>query len=111
MRTIENLVTTPRAAEIFRQEKRRHLPRLGEVIALHFMSSFTNADGATVADFAPGYTIDYVADRDFGDSWLLAHLPDGTPFRFMPKFEWRPDETYVLDRASGYTFSIGPAAP
>ena len=66
---------------------------------------------ATVADFAPGYTIDYVADRDFGDSWLLAHLPDGTPFRFMPKFEWRPDETYVLDRASGYTFSIGPAAP
>lgn len=110
MRTVDNIVTTPRAAAIFRLEKRRHWPRLGEVIALHFMSSFTNADGTTVADFAPGYTIDYVADRAFGDSWLLAHLPDGTPFRFMPKFVWRPDETYVLDRASGYTLSIGPAA-
>lgn len=110
MRTVENVMTTARAAAAFRLEARRHIPRLGEVIALHFMPSFTNADGTTVAEFAPGYTIDYVTDRDFGDQWLLAHLPDGTAFRFMPKFEWRADETYVLDRASGYTFSIGPAS-
>jgi len=28
----------------------------------------------------------------------------------LQKFEWRADETYVLDRASGYTLSIGPIA-
>jgi len=40
----------------------------------------------------------------------LAHsqLPDGTPFRFMPKFEWHADQSYLVDRASAYTLSIEP---
>jgi len=108
MKAIANIVVTDRAEAVFQLEARRHGPRPGEVIALYYMPSFTNADGTTIAEFAPGYTIDHVPDREFDDDWLLAYLPDGTAYRFMPKFEWRADETYVLDRVSGYTFSIGP---
>jgi hypothetical protein len=72
------------------------------------MPSFTNADGSTVAEFRPGYTIDRVKDRVFADPWLLARLPNDLSIRFMPKLKWQDHDAYVLDRESGYTFSIRP---
>jgi hypothetical protein len=107
MKVIDNLAVTSRAAVIFDAEAKKLRP--GEVIALYYMPSFTNADGSTVAGFRPGYTIDRVKDRVFDDPWILAHLPDGLAIRFMPKFRWQDHDSYVLDRESGYTFSIGPA--
>lgn len=109
MKAIDNVVITARAVARFKRELERRETRSGEVIALHYMTSFTNADGTTVDGFAPGYVIDRVADRRFGDQWLMAQLPDGTAFRFMPKFDWRAGETYVVDLASAYTLSIGSA--
>lgn len=107
MKIVENVVVTDRAAAIFQLDSERRRPKPDDVIALYFMPSFKNADGTTVDGFAPGYTIDYVGDRAFNDRWVMGHLPDGTSFRFMPKFDWRADATYVLDGASGYTFSVG----
>ncbi len=72
------------------------------------MVSITNADGTVVEGFAPGYTIDFVVQPPSGDRWLAALLPDGTEFRFMPKFTWNPEGRYVVDQASSYTLSIGP---
>jgi hypothetical protein len=107
MKVVDNLSITNRAAAIFDIEIRKLRP--GEVIALYYMPSFTNADGTTVAEFRPGYTIDRVKDRVFDDPWVLARLPNGLAIRFMPKFTWHDHDSYVLDRQSGYTFSIRPA--
>ena len=106
MKVVDNLSITSRAAAIFDTEARKL--RHGEVIALYYMPSFTNADGSTVAEFRPGYTIDRVKDRVFGDPWVQARLPNGLSFRFMPKLSWQDHDGYVLDRESGYTFSIRP---
>ncbi len=106
MKIVTNVVVADRAAAILASEVKKRRPGSRDVLALHFMASFTNADGTTVDGFAPGYTIDYVPDRDFSDDWLLARLPDGTAFRFMPKFEWSADRRYVVDQVSSYTLSI-----
>ncbi len=63
MKTVANVAITDRAAAIFQREMETRRPGSREVIALHFMSSFTNVDGTTVDEFLPGYTVDYVADR------------------------------------------------
>jgi hypothetical protein len=109
MLQVDNIAVTDRALEIFRQAQARHQfnPRL--LIALYYMPSFTNADGSDVEGFVPGYTIDFVVQPPPGDHWILARLPDGTEFRFMPKFTWRSQESYVVDQASAYTLSIGLA--
>lgn len=109
MLQIENIAVTERAWKIFRQQQARHQSNLDLMIALYYMPSFTNADGSDVEDFVPGYTIDFVAQPPPGDHWVMARLPDGTAFQFMPKFVWRPDESYIVDQASSYTLSIGPA--
>jgi hypothetical protein len=107
---IDNVVVTNRAWAIFRQQLGRQAANARGVIVLHYMPRFVNADGSTVDGFAPGYTIDFVAQAPESDAWIEASLPDGSAFRFMPKFAWRADENYVVDQASAYTLSIGPVA-
>lgn len=107
MKIVTNVAVTDRAAAIFASEVKKRPPGSREVLVLHFMPSFSNADGRPVDGFSPGYTIDYAADRDFGPLWLMARLPDGTAFRFMPKFKWSAGRRYILDQASAYTLSIG----
>jgi hypothetical protein len=104
MKVVYNLSITSRAAAIFDAEARKL--RRGEVIALYYLPSFTNADGSTVAEFLPGYTIDRVKDRVFDDPWLLAQLPNGLTVRLVPRLIWQDNDSYLLDRESGYTFSI-----
>jgi hypothetical protein len=106
---IDKITVTDRARAIVRQQQARHESNMGLLIVLYYMSSFIDADGSNVEGFAPGYTIDSVAQSPRGDNWVTARLPDGTEFRFMPKFTWRADESYVVDQASSYTLSIGPA--
>lgn len=111
MLKIDNIVVTDRALAIFRGLRARQPANARLSIALHYMPRFVNADGSTVDGFAPGYTIDFVAQAPVGEAWIEASLPDGSAFRFMPKFTWRADEKYVVDQASAYTLSIGPAPP
>ena len=108
MQQIDNITVTDRAWAIFREQRARHQSRADLSIALYYMPSFTNPNGTDVEGFAPGYTIDFVTSSPPGDRWILAKLPDGTSFVFMPKFVWRPDEAYVVDQASAYTLSIAP---
>lgn len=109
MLQIDNITVTDRAWAIFRRAQARHQSDRRLLIALYYMPSFTNADGSDVEGFVQGYTIDFVKQSPPGDHWLLARLPDGTEFRFMPKFTWRPEGRYVVDEASSYTLSIGLA--
>ena len=106
MKIVSNVAVTDRAAAIFASEVKKQRPGSREVLVLHFMPSFSNADGAPVDGFSPGYTIDHVANQDFGPLWLMARLSDGTAFRFVPKFEWSADRHYIVDQASAYTLSI-----
>lgn len=107
MRRIDNVTVTERAWTIFRQQQDRHGSNAPLSIVLHYMPTFTNADGTDVDEFAPGYTIDFVVQPPSGNRWLAALLPDGTEFRFMPKFTWNLEGRYIVDRASAYTLSIG----
>jgi hypothetical protein len=109
MLQIDNIIVTDRAWAIFRREQARHQSSARLLIALYYMPTFTNPDGSNVEGFAPGYTIDFVAQPPPGEQWVKARLPDGTAFQFMPKFTWRADESYVVDQASSYTLSISPA--
>ena len=106
MATANNLRVSARAALIIKTEAKKL--RSNEAIALRYMPTFTNADGTTVAEFFPGYTIDRVKQQDLSDPWMLARLPGGTAIYFVPRFSWRDSESYLLDRESGYTFSIRP---
>ena len=107
MKLVENFTVTDGAAVIFRADLAMRPLQRDEVIALHFMPSFVDARGTTVDGFVPGYTVDRVRDRTFGDNWLLVQPPGGIAFRFMPKFDWQPDQLYVVDQVSAYTLSIG----
>jgi hypothetical protein len=109
MLKVDNVDVTERAWAIFRQQRGRNPTNPSRVIALHFMPTFVNADGSNVEDFAPGYTIDFVAGIPPGEGWVQASLPDGSSYYFMPKFDWRADTRYVVDQASAYTLSIRPA--
>jgi len=108
MKSVQNLTATSRALVAFQLDVERRKPKPNQVRAFYFMPSFTNADGTLVKGFVPGYTIDWIADQDFGNAWLTARLSKEISVRFMPRFAWRDDGAYVLDRASTYTFSIEP---
>ena len=79
---------------------------------MYYVSSFVNPDGTTVEGFRPGYMVDSVSPDGLSDAWALAQLLDGPDFLFMPKFKWRADARYVVDKASPTfaLFSIGPNA-
>lgn len=106
---VDNVTVTDKAWTIIRRARARHRSDPALMIALYYMPSFTNADGSNVEGFVPGYTIDFIAQLPPGDHWVVARLPDGTEFRFMPKFTWHPHESYVVDQASAYALSIGLA--
>lgn len=112
MMPITNISITDKAATEFLRQRSTFKPRRGDVFALVYMFSFTNADGTAVEGFQPGYAagpwpVDYLSSR-----WVVAQLPDGTEFHFMPKFKWSAREWYVVDMAGPVfpLFSIGPVA-
>lgn len=110
---ITNIWATDRAYEVLRERRAKFRPRhRGEVFALSYMVSFTNADGTTVDGFRPGYVVDSHSLEGLDGTWAFAQLIDGPDFLFMPKFKWRSDGDYVVDMASDVfaIFSIGPAA-
>lgn len=111
MLRITNISATDRAAELLDRHRVVFKPRNpGDAFALIFISSFVQTDGAPVAGFSPGYTIDSVAPVNLSDMWGLAQ-PAGAPeFLFMPRFRWRADEAYVLDVASK-TFELFSVEP
>lgn len=108
---IANISITKRAAELLDCHRVLFKPRdPGDVFALTYMSSFTNADGTSVAGFAPGYTPDSIAPVALSDIWALAQ-PLGAPeFLFMPRFVWSASALYGIDIASEVfqLFSIEP---
>lgn len=109
---ITNIWATDRAYQVLREQRAKFKPRYrGEVFALFYMSSVTNADGTTVEGFRPGYTAGSQSPEGLSDIWALAQLIDGPDFLFMPKFKWNPNEEYVVEMASDVfaIFSIGPA--
>lgn len=112
MLRITNFSVSDRAAEVLDRLWVTFRPQEpGDVFALGYMSSFTEADGTTVDGFRLGYTACSLAPDGLTNVWLIAP-PAGAPqFYFMPKFDWSADEHYHVDLASEAfeTFSIGPA--
>jgi hypothetical protein len=111
---ITNISVSERAWPVLRKEINSFRPRhAGEVFALYYISSFTNADGSTVAGFHPGYEAGSLSPTGLKAQWALAHLSDGSKFYFMPKFIWRAQESYVVDLASEKfaLFSVGASRP
>ena len=112
MLRITNISISDRAAEVLDRLWVTFRPQQpGDVFALAYMSSFTEANGSTVDGFRPGYAAYSMAPDRLASVWLIAQ-PAGAPqFYFMPKFDWSADEHYRVDLASEAfeTFSIGPA--
>ena len=112
MLRITNISISDRAAEVLDRLWVTYRPQEpGDVFALAYMSSFTEADGSTVDGFRPGYTVYSLGLEGLARVWMLAE-PAGAPqFYFMPKFDWSADEHYRVELASEAfgTFSIGPA--
>lgn len=113
MQRITNISATVRAAEILDRHVVMFTPRvIGDAFALTFVSSFVEPDGTTVVGFRPCYSADSVSPHSLNAMWALAQ-PKGAPeFLFMPKFDWRDDELYLVDVASEAfgLLSIGPVA-
>lgn len=110
MQLITNISITDRASKVLRDQRARFKPRVvGEVFALFYSPTFTNADGTTVAGFRPGYMVGSQAPLGLGDHWALARLPDRSEFLFMPKFKPASDVGCIMDLASETfpIFSIG----
>lgn len=108
-----NISTTPRGARELARQRAAFRPRYpGEVMGFSYLVSATEPDGTTSPGFVPGYFRDSISAENLSDSWVCAQLSDGTEIYFMPRFNWRADEQYVLDVASEEfeTFSIGPAS-
>lgn len=95
---IYNMSITARAADYLAKERARNRWRSGDVLEFGFIPSFTNPDGSMVKGFQPGYMASQ-STRQNGPSPadLIAHLPDGTVFHFMPKFRWDAAAWYVVD--------------
>lgn len=112
MLRITNISISDRAAEVLDRLWVTFRPQEpGDVFALAYMSSFTEADGSTVDGFRLGYAAYFLAPDGLAGVWLIAQ-PAGAPqFYFMPKFGWSADERYLIDLASEKfeTFSIGLA--
>ncbi len=112
MLRITNISITERAAEVLDRLRATFKPyEPGDVFALAYMSSFTEADGTTVAGFRPGYAVHSLSPVGLVSMYALAQPPGAPEFYFMPKFVWRADERYLVDLASETfeTFSVGQA--
>jgi hypothetical protein len=108
MQHVYNISITDRAAKFLREDRARSRLDAGDVLAFGFISRFVNADGSTVHGFEPGYMATAQPASEVSESDLVAQLPDGTVFYFMPKFQWEAEEHYLVDLV-GFMFSIGPA--
>lgn len=111
MQLITNISITDKAAIALDVLKATFRQRPDEIFALHYMTSFVEADGTTVEGFRPGYTVGSWKYRD-APMWALARFTSGMEFYFMPKFVWSADERYCVDLVSERhtIFSIGPRA-
>ena len=112
MLRITNISITERAASLLRELQETFRPRVaGDVFAMAFMSSFVEADGTRVKEFRPGYIRHSVSPLERGAMWAVAQPGNGIEFLFMPKFQWRAEQRYVIDLISEklQLFSIGPA--
>ena len=107
---ITNISISPAATLVLDQERATFKRHGSDVFALIYMFSFINADGTAVADFHPGYTAGAWGAEYLGAKWALARLPHGLEFYFLPRFEWKVHERYVVDIVSHRyaLFSIGP---
>ncbi len=105
---VESVVVTSRAATALRHERQRVETRAEEVFALIYMASVTNADGTAASGFEPGYVACSWHVTQPSSNWVVARLPDGSAFHFMPRFKLSPSDGIVVDRAGGTyaTFSI-----
>jgi hypothetical protein len=111
MLRITNIAITERAAEVLDRLRVTFRPQQpGDVFALAYLSSFTEVDGTSVAGFRPGYIVHSLSPTGLATMYALAQPPGAPEFYFMPKFDWRADEQYLIDLASEKleTFSIGP---
>jgi hypothetical protein len=98
--TITNITITDHAAEVYDLELLRHQVKADEVVELGRMVAATDRDGVTLEGFLPGYALGPKRRKDVGPGDVLAVLPNGMQFYFWPRFEWGPDERYVVDIAS-----------
>ena len=106
---ISNIALTPRAAPEFYRKRQAFRAGNGEVFALIWVSRYASANGASVPGFEPGYMCGPLYADGLSDAWLLATLPDGAQFHFMPRGKWEPGKQYLVDRQD-FLFSIGPTA-
>jgi hypothetical protein len=102
---IRNISLTDQAAPAFHRERLAFRADLGEVFALVWVSSYTNADGTAVPGFEPGYMCGPLYSEGLAPPWALAQLPDGAQFYFMPRFAWNAQEHYLVDK-QGSLFSV-----
>ena len=106
---IANISLTERAAPAFHRERLAFRADPGEVFALLWVSSYTNADGTAFSGFEPGYMCGPLYLEGLAPPWVLAQLPDGAQFYFMPRFAWSAQDHYLIDR-QGSLFSIAVAS-
>jgi len=106
---ISNIALTARAAPAFHKKRQAFRADSGEVFALIWVSKYDGANGAAVPGFEPGYMCGPLYSDGLSDDWLLATLPDGTQFHFMPRSKWEARKQYLIDTA-GFLFSIRPTA-
>lgn len=106
---ITNIALTTRAAPEFYRKRKEFRGDKGEVFALIWVSKYVNASGASVPGFEPGYMCGPLYSDGLSDAWLLASLPDGAHFYFMPRAKWNRNDRYVVDK-QGFLFSVAPAA-
>ncbi len=105
MRIVTNFSVTAKADANLKKEMAASPPEPGSVFALVYMFQFENADGTMVKGFRPGYQAGPWPTKHIGGRWLLARLPNGTEFYFLPRGVWDAGATYRLDTV-GPLFSI-----
>jgi hypothetical protein len=114
MLAITNVSITERAAVALDLQKVLTRVEPDDVFALAYIVSFTEAGGATVEGFVPGYSLTVMKRHGLGESCALVHLPNGVELyvltRLRSGYELRPDGAYVIDLIEPRygTFSIAP---
>lgn len=103
-----NISLSERASADFHRARRNFKADPGEVFALLWVSSYTNADGTAVPGFEPAYMCGPLYLEGLASPWALAQIPDGSQFYFMPRFEWSDQEHYLIDKR-GQLFSVTAA--
>ncbi|MGV8856714.1 MAG: hypothetical protein ACOH2L_19015 [Devosia sp.] len=104
---IRNISLTERAAPEFHRQRLAFRADPGEVFALVWVSSYVKRGGATRPGFVPGYMCGPLFLQGLASPWACAELSDGWRFYFLPRFKWRADDHYVVDKP-GPLFSVGP---